>query len=61
METYDVMRLTFVRELRQNILRLLESGLLVREIAKELKVSQKTVYRHLFAMGIKTPERKRKE
>lgn len=59
MEEFNVLRLRYIRFVRQTILRLFKSGTPVKEIAKKLHVSQKTVYRHLKAMNINLPERKR--
>jgi len=59
MQQYDVALLTYIREIRQKILSMYNSGNSVAKIAKELKIAPGSVYRHLRAMGIALRPRKR--
>ena len=57
--TYDVALLDYTRQIRQQILKLYKSGVPVKKIASQLNVWPTSIYRHLKAMNIVLPRRKR--
>jgi len=59
MQEYDIALLTYIREIRQKILSMYNSGASVAKIAKEIDLTVGSVYRHLRDMGVVLKARKR--